>query len=88
MTPLLVSRRQEITSTSRDALSAVYREFQSGARQIAFDLDGAGCKATVIDGRRPGDKLLPQMASGRTFEASSAQIGVSCLVSRRQVFAQ
>jgi hypothetical protein len=67
---------------------AVYREFQSGARRIAIDLDGTGCKATIINGRRPGDKLLrPQMGSGRAFEASSVQIGtVSCSVKEGNVF--
>jgi hypothetical protein len=68
---------------------AVYREFQSGARRIAIDLDGTGCKATVIDGRRPGDKLLPQTASGRTFKASSIQIGaVNCSIQEGNVFGQ
>jgi hypothetical protein len=68
----------------------IYREFESGARRIGIDFDGANtiCKATVINGRRLGDNLA-RPYSGRTFEASSVQIGaVSCSIQEGNVFAQ
>jgi hypothetical protein len=86
----LISERSLYDHLNFEGRSIVlYGEFESGARRVAIDFDGvnACCKAAVINGRRPGNKLVPPMASG--FEAPSVQIGaVSCSIREGNVFAQ
>jgi hypothetical protein len=68
---------------------AVYREFQSGARRIAIDWDGAGCKASVINGRQAGKNIVQQSGGKGQFDVSSIQVGtVSCSVREGNVFGQ
>jgi hypothetical protein len=67
----------------------VYREFQSGARRIAIDWDGAGCKASVINGRQAGKNIVQQSGGRGQFDVSSIQVGtVSCSVREGNVFGQ
>jgi hypothetical protein len=57
----------------------VYTEHASGASRVAIDLDGAGCKATVINGRQGGKNIVRQSDGGGQADISSIQIGtVSC----------
>jgi hypothetical protein len=69
----------------------VYSQFQSGARQVAIDVDAnhaAGCKAGVIIGRQAGNNVVRQSGRG-PFEATSVQIGsVSCSIREGNVFGQ
>jgi hypothetical protein len=70
----------------------VYTEFQSGARRIAIDLDGngAGCNATVINGKQAGKNIVYQYAGtlGRV-EIFSIQIETaSCSIQEGNVFGQ
>jgi hypothetical protein len=55
----------------------VYREFESGVRRIAVDLNGTGCKATVINGRQAGKKIVRQTGQGLT-EESSVEVTPAC----------
>jgi hypothetical protein len=72
----------------------VYREFQSGARRIAIDFEGAGksCKATIINGRQAGSNAVRRAMRGPehgVFDASSIQIGsVRCSMQEGNVFGQ
>jgi hypothetical protein len=67
----------------------VYRENVSGARRIAIDFDGAGCKATVIYGRQGGKNIELQHQGRGQVEISSIQVGtVSCSIRDGNVFAQ
>jgi len=69
----------------------VYREFESGARRIAIDFEGANtiCKANVVVGKQTGKEAV-QLITGRgRFAASSVQVGtVSCSVREGNVFGQ
>ena len=65
----------------------VHREFKSGARQIAIDLEGAGCKANIVIGKQVGRSTL--QAGRGVFEASSIQAGnASCSIQDGNVFGQ
>jgi hypothetical protein len=67
----------------------VYRGFQSGARRIAIDWDGAGCKASVINGRQAGKNIAQQFGGKGQVDVSSIQIGsVSCSIREGDVFGQ
>jgi hypothetical protein len=62
----------------------LYRQFKSGVRRIAIDVDGSGtsCKATVINGREGGKDILQPRA-----EISSTLVGsVSCSIREGNVF--
>jgi hypothetical protein len=68
----------------------VYRQFQSGARRIAIEIDGSGssCKATVINGREGGKNIVHYTGRGRA-EVFSIRIGsVSCSIREGNVFGQ
>jgi hypothetical protein len=65
----------------------VYRQFRSGARRISIDLDGATCKATVVNGRE-GGKHIETYGYG-SAEVLTLQVGsVSCSIREGNVFGQ
>jgi hypothetical protein len=67
----------------------VYREFDSGARRIAIDLEGTSCKAAVMLAHQAGSKLVSQSGPRGVLEASSIQVGtVSCSIKEGNVFGQ
>jgi hypothetical protein len=67
----------------------LYRQFRSGARRIAIDVDGTVCKATVVNGRE-GGKNIAQYSNGYGMaEVLSLKVGaVSCSVREGNVFGQ
>jgi hypothetical protein len=69
----------------------VYREYESGARRIAIDVEGAdtSCNAAVIIGRQTGSNVVTRGGTRGPFEASSIQVGtVSCSIREGNVFGQ
>jgi hypothetical protein len=68
-----------------------YREFQSGARRIAIEFEGASstCKATVTIGKQTGSNVVTRSGGFGTREVSSVQIGsTSCSIREGNVFGQ
>jgi hypothetical protein len=66
----------------------MYRQFESGARRIAIDVDGTSCKAQVINGREGGKNIARRSGYGG-YEILSVQVGaVSCSIREGNVFGQ
>jgi hypothetical protein len=93
--PSFVTFPGQSSSEARDRVDfqgrsiVVYTEFQSGARRIAVDLEGAGCRATVINGRQAGKNIVQQNRGRGEVQISSIQVGtVSCSVREGNVFGQ
>jgi hypothetical protein len=65
----------------------VYRQFRSGARRIAIEVDGMTCRATIIHGRE-GGKTIEKSFGGQ--EIMSLQVGssVTCSIREGNVFGQ
>jgi hypothetical protein len=62
----------------------VYRQFQSGARRIAINVEGTACKATILHGREGGKNIQRNMNEVLSIQAE----GVSCSVREGNVFGQ
>jgi hypothetical protein len=67
----------------------VYRQFRSGARRIAIDVDGSTCKATVVNGREGGKSIKQYSNRFGGAEVLSIQVGaISCSIREGNVFGQ
>jgi hypothetical protein len=66
-----------------------YREYVSGARRVAIDVNGTSCTASVVLGRQAGRSALTQNSVRGSLDASSIQIGtVSCSIQDGNIFGQ